>query len=146
MKCLGADMQYKTYEDFKALTAKKNTKKRIEQLARKYKNKPVVIYGAGLLARAVLENHDLSGLNITAVADNKFTGTGEMFCGYPAISPLEIADIDHQAILLATYNGVQIKEFLKANIFTETGEKPVESIVKKNIFELIKEYFNSYFL
>ena len=49
-----------------------NAQKQINKLARKYKNKKIVIYGAGEYFRILKENYDLSKLNIVGIADKKF--------------------------------------------------------------------------
>ena len=37
-----------------------------------YKNKKIVLYGAGQFCNCVFENYDLSKLNIIAIADARF--------------------------------------------------------------------------
>lgn len=81
-----------------------NFTKRIKYLVRKYNNKKVVIYGAGTVADIVMNNYDLSGLNIVGVCDKSFTSNSPaMFHKYPAITfeELENSDCDVVLVLLA---------------------------------------------
>ena len=63
--------------DFLNYLQKYNAQEKINKLAKKYKNKRVVIYGAGQFAKTAFENYDLSKLNIVAIADKKFEQEGE---------------------------------------------------------------------
>ena len=56
---------------------RKNLKKRLFSLEKKLNNKSVIIYGAGKLFRTIVENYDLSGLNIIGVCDKSFTTADE---------------------------------------------------------------------
>ncbi|MDD3236679.1 MAG: glycosyltransferase family 2 protein [Candidatus Gastranaerophilales bacterium] len=46
--------------------------KYIDKLAKKYKGKKLLIYGAGLVFQCLVERYDLSNLDIVAVCDKKF--------------------------------------------------------------------------
>ena len=43
--------------------------KQIDKLTKKYKNKKIVIYGAGIMSEILFKNFDLSKLNIVAICD-----------------------------------------------------------------------------
>ena len=49
-----------------------NAQKQIDKLAKKFKNKKVVIYGAGIYFQIIKNNFDISKLNIIGIADKKF--------------------------------------------------------------------------
>ena len=49
-----------------------HAQRQINKLARKYKNKKIVIYGAGEYFQILKNNFDLSNLNIVGIADKKF--------------------------------------------------------------------------
>lgn len=74
--------------------------KKIDKLAKKYKNKKIVIYGAGKLSDYIFKNYDLSKLNIIAVADKKFSKNGDKFNNIQGIEPVGINDIEFDAIIV----------------------------------------------
>ena len=133
-------MKKMDYNDFKELLAKKGLQKRIDQLAKKYANKSILIYSGGLMSSVMFDNYDLSKLNIAGVADIKFFGVDEEFKGHKAISSYDIPENKPDVILLATLNSFDVKEFLKENIFPETGNIPVESILQKDLKEKFDEF------
>jgi len=82
-----------------------NYQKYIDNLAEKYKNKKIVVYGAGSFFEYVIKNYDLNGLNITAISDKKFQGTNEeMYMNYRAISPYEIAEYNPDVVFSGIYD------------------------------------------
>ena len=68
--------------------------KKIDSFAKKYKNKKIVIYGAGKLSDFIFKNYNLSKLNIIAVADKKFSEKEETFNNIKGIAPVGINNID----------------------------------------------------
>ena len=72
-----------------------NAQKKIDKLAKKLKNKKVLIYGAGEYSTAIFNNYDLSKINIVAIVDKIFeqNNNGEVF-GYKSLAPREIKNID----------------------------------------------------
>ncbi|HSA06212.1 MAG TPA: sulfotransferase [Candidatus Gastranaerophilales bacterium] len=90
----------------------------IDKLAKKYKNKKVLIYGAGKFFQTVTENLDLKGLNIIGVSDRKFCNSDvKDFAGYKVIDLSEIQNHDFDVIILGVITEVKtvtrIKEFLE---------------------------------
>jgi hypothetical protein len=131
---------YRDYDTLKAWVSSKNLQKRIDQLAKKYKNKKVLVYGAGILASVIFENYNLSALEIVGFADQKFFTTDETFHNIKAVSPYDIGELKPEIILLATYNTGNIKNFIKEEVLASLGKVPVEPIVKKNLREKITEF------
>jgi len=131
---------YRDYDTLKAWTASKSLQKRINELAKKYKNKKVLIYGAGILASVIFENYNLSELGIVGVADQKFFSTDETFNSIKALSPYDITELKPEVILMATYNSGNVRNFIKEEVFPSMGKIPVEPIVNKNFREKIAEF------
>ena len=131
---------YRDHDVLKSWVEKKNLQRRIDQLAKKYKDKKVLIYGAGILSSIIFDNYNLSGLNIVAVTDQKFFGSDESFKEHKGISPYDISELKSEVILIATYNTGNIKDFLKEEILPEMGKVPVEPLVNKNLKEKIAEF------
>ncbi|MDD3594353.1 MAG: acyltransferase [Candidatus Gastranaerophilales bacterium] len=51
---------------------KKFFKRRLDYLNKKYKNKPILVYGCGSFFETIAKNYDLNTLNIVAISDKRF--------------------------------------------------------------------------
>lgn len=88
--------------------------KRIKKLAKQYKNKKILIYGAGLMSKTLFENYDLSNLNIKAICDKCYENKeNETFYGYPTIAPNQINIKDYDVILVLILNSHGVINELK---------------------------------
>lgn len=132
-------MQKKTQEELRVWLKKKNFQKRINALAKKYKDKKVLIYGAGILSSIIFEEYDLSNLNVIGISDKRFYSNEEDFKGFKTVPPFEINDYEADVVLIATYNTYDVKEFLEDSIDLDSSKCTLEPIVKKNIIEKIQE-------
>ena len=82
-----------------------NAQKKIDKLAKLYKNKKIAIYGAGQFSREIFENYDLSKLNIVAIADIKFKDKNKRdFYNLNCIIPEDLGIIDCDIILIANFD------------------------------------------
>lgn len=117
-----------------------NAQKQIDKLAKKYKNKKVVIYGAGIYFQIIKNNFDISKLNIIGIADKKFEYDKESNnTPYRTLSPQELNEADYDVILVAVYNYIEIEEFLKFKLLINGKNH------NKKICKFIKPTF-TYFL
>lgn len=106
--------------------------KYIDKLAKKYKNKKILIYGAGTIAEHIFDDYDLSKLNIIAVSDKKYTSRST-YKGYPAVNPDEIKNLNPDVILFTLYNFKPlIKDFRQQNI-----KAKMKNIIKRKRYILI---------
>ena len=104
-----------------------NAQKQINKLAKEYKNKSVVIYGAGLMSYVLFENFDLSKLNITAVCDAKYKNeSSETFFTYKTISPQELQETECDAILICLKEHEKIRQYIKYNLLVNTKNENIE--------------------
>lgn len=101
--------------EFKEYLKVYNTQEKIDKLAKKYKNKRIVLYGAGQFSQCIFENYDLSKLNIVGVADKIFEDdkTHE-FYNLNCIKPADLRTMDYDVILITNFD---TKHFL--NILDE---------------------------
>ena len=77
-----------------------NEQKYINRLGKKYKNKRILLYGAGITAEALLETCNLSGINIVGISDIRFQQSNEQdFCGIKTIKPSLLNNKDFDTIL-----------------------------------------------
>lgn len=117
-------MDYKRY--YKEIDAKKQLKK----LAKQYKNKKIVVYGSGLMSNVLLENYNLSELNIVAFCDAKFVNSDEKYFSYNAINPQELASIDFDVLLINVYRWRDIENNTK---FSQLIGTKNENVVVKRL-------------
>lgn len=83
----------------------------IDELAKKYKGKKVLLYGAGIFARTIFKNYDLSELDVMGISDIKFKGESkEQFLSYQAYSPKEIKNLEFDVIIIMTFDAIGMKE------------------------------------
>lgn len=127
--------------NFKEYLEKKKAQKLIDEIASKYEDKKVVLYGAGLFAGELFRNYDFSKLNIIGVADKKFQDNYEGdFYGYPKLGPDDLLETDFDLLLITTYDDTYIKDFLKNDLFSaEEKIFEIKTLVRLNLFEYIKE-------
>lgn len=121
-----------------------NAQKQIDSLAKKYKNKRIVIYGAGIYFQIIMKNFNLSKLNIVGIADKKFEKNKMLNnMPYTALSPNELNEIDYDVILVATYNHIVVKEFLKFELLIngKNHDKKIHPIIKPTFFYFLKTFF-----
>ena len=116
--------------------------KYLKKLNRKLKNKTVVIYGAGLLFNKIIENYDLSNLNVIGISDRKFEREeeGQEAFGYKIIPLEKIKDYNPDYILISTINYMPILDDFVHNLFKKTKIK-VLPLVDKPFLVLLKEIF-----
>lgn len=118
-----------------------NAQKQIDKLAKKYKNKKIVIYGAGEYFNILKENYDISKLNIIAIADRKFEMTKESnTTEFLPLAPQELKDVDFDIIMVALYDDTAILDHLEYNLLigSKNEDKEVISIIEPTLWYLIK--------
>lgn len=121
-------------EKFENYLKEQNTQDKIDELAETYKDKRVVIYGAGEYTRCLFKNYDLSKLNIVAISDKRFEDErSHEFYGLNCIKPEDLKEFDCDVILVSNYNFINLKSFLENELLTGTKNKNIviEAIVKK---------------
>lgn len=97
---------------------------KINQISKDYKDKKILVYGAGVHSNILFDNCDFSTLNIKAVSDIKFDGT-ERYYGYKTVKFDDINNEDYDLIVFALLNKKYALEDLKNKQIT----LPFESII-----------------
>ncbi len=121
-----------------------NAQKQIDKLAKKYKNKKIVIYGAGEYFDILNQNYDLSKLNIVAISDKKFeTSADSNTTPYKAITPDELKQFDYDVILVALLKDIEICDWLeyKFLIGTKNQYKKIRPLIEPTLALGIKMLF-----
>lgn len=122
-----------------------NAQKQIDKLAKKYKNKRLVIYGAGIYFQLLMNNFDLSKLNIVGIADKKFEYNKDSNnTPYIALSPEELNEVNYDVILVAVYNHIQIIEFLKFRLLIngKNHNKRICQFIKPTLTYFFKTFLH----
>ena len=124
--------------DFIKYLEEKKAQKKIDKLSKKYSGKKIILYGAGHFAGVILENYDLSKLNIIAFSDMKYASKTE-FLGYKVLDPYTLKDIDFDVLLIATYKDLDTLDFFEDNLFKNCKPKfKVDTLIRLSFWEYMK--------
>lgn len=121
-----------------------NAQKQIDILAKKYTNKKIVLYGAGIFADVLLNSYDMSKLNIIAIADKKYNNNNnELFAGYKTISQEELSSIICDVIFVSTLDTGFIIDYLNDELLIGTQNENIEilSLIKPTFLYCVKTLF-----
>lgn len=123
--------------DFVKYLKNVSAQKQINKLSKKYKDKKIVLYGAGLYAQILLKNFDTTKLNIVAVCDKKYNDNSEeLFCGFRTISPKELTELNCDVVLVTVIEDIAIIDYLQDELLVAT----------KNEDLLVKPFISPTFL
>lgn len=132
---------YMGYTDIKEWLESKDYQKQLDELSKKFKNKKIIGYGTGLLAKVLLDNYDLSALNIIGFTDSK--STEQEFYNFKLYKPDDIKALNPDIILIFTINDAQIKKFLKVN-YPEIAKIPGYPVIVKNLNDKIEFFLDAW--
>ena len=121
--------EIRSKEQWKDYFNKISEQKYLDKLSKKLHGKRVLLYGAGIISETIIENYDLSKLNIIGIADKRFERTSETeFMGLKAIKPDDInqAEFDCILITLKLFNKIH-KSLNNSDI-----KKPMYPVINKN--------------
>lgn len=126
--------------NFKEYLEKKKAQKCIDQIAKQFDDKKVVLYGAGFFASELLRNYDFSKLNILGIADKKFQEDTEGdYYGYKKIAPYDILEMDLDLLLITTYDDEPVKDYLEGDLLQGEDVKfSVKTLIKMGLWDYIK--------
>ena len=132
--------------DYTVYYKKIGAKKQIKNLIKKYKNKKIVLYGAGFMSKTLFQQYDLSKLNIKAVCDLKFEKDKKEenksdFFNYKTISPNELKEFDCDIILVNLWMAERIMDNIKYDLLinTKNEDKKVDTLFKIPFIFCLKE-------
>jgi hypothetical protein len=131
------------YEKMLEYLKNKKTQNHIDKLAKKYNDKTILIYGAGLFFDVLFENFDLSKLNIIAISDKKFEHYEE-FKGIRAISPSNIKDLSFDIILIATFAPESIEKYIKQEFYSECDKFKIDYLNEYTFKEFFTDIKNAF--
>ena len=120
-----------------------NAQEQIDKLVTRYKDKKVVLYGAGEFFQTLQKHFDLSGLNIVGICDKKFELSKDTNpSGYKALTPEELKEFDFDVILVSLYRNFVVYDYLEYQLLTNTPneDKPVLPLIVPTLLMRKKEY------
>lgn len=136
-------IMYLTNSNIEEYLTKTNFQKRIDKLAKKYKNKKIMIYGASGAFDIITRKFDLSAINIIGIADKKFNDNGEQ-AGYNAYTPYTFLNASPDVVLIAMIESEIAECFFEDTLIPEFGYFKYEPLIlKKSSKKNIKIFFNN---
>ncbi len=124
--------------EFADYLEKYDAQEKINKLAKKYKDKRIVLYGAGQFAQAVFNKYDLSKLNIVAVADKRFEqDIPHEFFGLSCIKPADLKEMDYEVILISNFDYKAFANVLDNLLYgTKTDAKEIRPLISLNFNDI----------
>lgn len=111
--------------------------KKIDKLAKKYKNKKVMLYGAGIYFDEMVANFDLSGLNIIGISDMRFDQNSTDYKGFKAFSPDNIKEQNPDIVVICACNSDDIEDYFEDVLFPQYGKFKTKAILEPSIWECL---------
>ena len=110
-----------------------NFKNNLEFLQKKYKNKKILLYAAGLFFDAIADNYNLTEyLNIVGICDIKFKGNKpDLYKNIKTFEPDEIKELDIDVVLACNLSPKTIENTIRKNHYISENIN-VEHIIQEN--------------
>ena len=108
--------------------------KQYKKLIKKYKDKRVILYGAGEFFEIYKKTFDLSQFNIIAVTDKNFSDIQEPVfddsLGYNVISPYYLHKLKPDIVLISALNTFVMEKYICEELFKKTGKFKYEMLIE----------------
>lgn len=120
-----------------------NAQKQIDKLSKKFRNKKIVLYGAGEYCKILKDNYDLSALNIVGICDKKFeTFKEDDYFDYKLLAPNDLKIFDFDVILVSILDDASTINYLEYKLLKKSPNKnkPVYSIVEPTFKYIVKTF------
>ena len=134
----GLNMDLSTNDKLKILK-EADFQSKLDELGAKYKNKKVLIYGAGSLFHIANENFNIDKLNIIGVSDKKFKEV-QTYKEFEAFPPENISELNPDIVLIALENSTILEKFFIREFFPLYGEFKYAQLFEEISFDKEKDY------
>ena len=108
--------------------------KQYKKLIKKYKDKRVILYGAGEFFEIYKKTFDLSQFNIIAVTDKNFSDIQEPVfddsLGYNVISPYYLHKLKPEIVLISALDTFVMEKYICEELFKKTGKFKYEMLIE----------------
>lgn len=121
-----------------------NAQRQIDKIAKKYKGKKVLIYGAGTFFDLICKKYDISKLNVVAISDMKFANDiSSNTTKFRAIAPDDMKEFECDVIIIALLNDLDVAKSIENNILKNSKNKniPIVPLLSPTFKYLLKLYF-----
>lgn len=137
------DKKLSSETDFIEYLEKIHFAKHLSKIAKKLKDKTVVIYGAGSFYQTLMNKYDLSCLNIIAISDRKFINheDGATFNGYKVCAPDEIKSLKPDYVLVSMIYPINVIEDLEETSLKNVKVK-IKPLINKPFIDIWKEIWS----
>ena len=116
----------------------------LEKLKRKLRGKSIALYGAGIMCDYIMDNYDVSGLDVKIVADKKFkVNNPGTYRGFSTIGVQNLKRANVDVILITSQFPYIMLKYLKKEVFKEKKLPKVYFILNKPIDLYIEEIFSN---
>lgn len=129
---------FNDYEEITEFLQEKNIQKKINQISKKYKNKKVIFYGAGVLFDVLVDKYNLSSFDIIGVSDIKFLKEGE-HKGFKAIPPQEMLEHKPDVIIISVMEPEFIEDYFDDFLKPKIGKFKYEALIQESFLDLLRE-------
>ena len=130
-------------EEIKELLIAENFNRTLKKYEKIYCNKRIVCYGAGIFFKTVLDNYDLSNLNIMAVSDISFKGIESPLydeeLGFNKISPEFIHTLKPDIVLISALQDYYIEKYFLETLFKQTPKFKYKTILERSLRRKIQD-------
>ncbi len=121
-----------------------NFEKHLLKLQKKFKDKKIILYGAGIMMDYIVKNYDLGGFNIVAVSDKKFKLKEEsVYFGYKATAPEFLAGMKADIILITTQYPYSMLRYLRKEIYVHAKMPKAYFLLNKPFLLYAEEIFSN---
>ena len=113
-------------EEIKSLFEGQNIQVKLQKAKREFKEREIVLYGAGDYTRYIFKNYDISNLNIKGICDERFAeDRTHEFYGLKCLKPEDLKNANYDLILISNQDFV--KEYhIVSKILKGTKNESVE--------------------
>lgn len=127
---------------FKDFLKEINPQSQINKIAKKYKNKKIIVYGAGQYSRYVVENYDLSSLNIIGFSDKAFLENVDgTFLNHKKISPYDIKNTDFDLILILAWDDYGMYKYLLDECLLDFDKRNIDVLFRPTFKQILRYFF-----
>lgn len=116
---------------------------KLDNIAKKYKNKKVILYGTGKVCDLILRNFDISKINIVAVSDRKYTDETQIYEGFKTIPPEKIAENKPDIVLITLQDYLIAGDYFEDKLFKNGQKFKYKSIFVYSLGEFCIEWLKN---
>jgi len=127
----------KKNETINEFLKRKKIQKKIDFFAKKYAGQKIIFYGGGKVLDAIINDFDLTCLNIEGIADIKFNN-GETYLGYKTFNSYSFIEQNPDIVIITMQESILAENFFENTLIPKLGRFNYEPLIKTGNFDIIK--------